>query len=369
MVAKSKAKVRSLPVLTVEVAPLLDDFWTGIPVFTRRLIQALLHSGKVDLRFCAGLTSVPADRVTAAIRYGTGAFLREEIERLGPDETNLPDPAATLLVPSVKRSFGVHRREASTVHDMSTLFMPENHTPENVAFHLDNMVHELATNETTFCVSEATQAALTLAFPSVNGRTRVLYQYVDWPPEFERMDRNLPGLRLGRYAAVIGTIEPRKNLTLLLRALSHPAVRDTDLRFVIIGRKGWLVDEFLAELPPEARSRLIFSGYVSEFVKYRLLKNAEFLVFPSIYEGFGIPAVEAMSLGKPVLAARTSSFPEVVGESGVYFDPLSVDEFAEALTSLDNPKRLTGMATAAMAASGTFTMQRMAAPVLDWLNG
>ncbi len=369
MVARAKARAKALPVLTVEVAPLLDDFWTGIPVFTRRLIQALLHSGKVDLRFCAGLTSVPVDQVMTAIRYGTGAFLREGIERLGPDETTLPDPAATLLVPSVKRSFGVHRREASTVHDMSTLFMPENHTPENVAFHLDNMVHELATNETTFCVSEATQAALTLAFPSVTGRTRVLYQYVDWPPEFERMDRNMPGLRLGRYAAVIGTIEPRKNLALLLRALSHPALRGSDLRFVIIGRKGWLVDEFLTELPPEARARLMFSGYVSEFVKYRLLKNAEFLVFPSIYEGFGIPAVEAMSLGKPVLAARTSSFPEVVGDSGAYFDPLSVDEFAQALTGLDNAKRLAGMAKAAMSASRMFDRQRMAAPVLDWLNG
>ena len=354
--------------LTLDVTPLLDDQWTGIPVFTRRLATALHQTGKVDLRFRVGLCNVPADRVFATIRYASGAFLREELARLSAEEAGLPDAAVPALYPSVKRTFGVFGREASTVHDVSTLFMPENHKPDNVAYHLDTLVRELETNEVTFCVSDATRSALSWAYPSTAGRLVTLYQYVDWPDDFDTMDRNLPRVALGRYAAVIGTLEPRKNLILLLRALEHPGVRDSDLRFVVIGPRGWLLDEFLERLRPSDRSRLILTGFVSEFIKYRLLKHAEFLIFPSIYEGFGIPAVEAMSLGKPVMAARTSSFPEVIGKGGVYFDPFSVDEFASALADMDRPSRLTELGRRALARSRHFNAAKMVGPVLAWLR-
>ncbi len=353
--------------LVLDIGPLLDDQWTGIPVFTRRLAQALLQSGQVELRFCVGLTPVPAKHVLAAMRYGTGAFLREELARESAADGELPDAGSPVLFTSVKRIFGVHGREASTVHDMSTLFMPENHKADNVAFHLDHFGAELATNEVTFCVSEATEAALLAAFPSTRGRTATLYQYVDWPEDFAELDRNLPRIKLGRYAAVIGTIEPRKNLGLLLRALASPEVRDSDLQFVIIGRKGWKMDEFLDQLGPDDRKRLIFSGFVSEFIKYRLLKGAEFLVFPSVYEGFGIPALEAMSLGKPVLASRTSSFPEVIGDAGIYFDPFSVSDFAAGLVELDHKDRQAELGARALEGSRAFNAGRMSKPVLDWL--
>jgi glycosyltransferase involved in cell wall biosynthesis len=183
------------------------------------------------------------------------------------------------------------------------------------------------------------------------------------------MDRNLPPVALGRYAVVVGTIEPRKNLGLLLRALDNRAVMRSGIHFVVIGRRGWLAEQALARLTPEAQQRITFTGFVSEFVKYRLLKHADFLVFPSVYEGFGIPAVEAMGLGKPVLAAMTSAFPEVIGEAGVYFDPFSVEEFAAGLREIVDPKRLAELAPKAVAQAATFTPERMAAPVLAWLAG
>jgi len=122
-------------------------------------------------------------------------------------------------------------------------------------------------------------------------------------------------------------------------------------------------------LTPEQRKRVIISGFVTEFVKYRLIANAEFLVFPSLYEGFGIPALEAMSLGKPVLASRTSSFPEVVGEAGLYFDPFSADEFADALLEISHPQRLAELAPLALAQNARFSPQRMAAPIVEWVTG
>ena len=96
----------------------------------------------------------------------------------------------------------------------------------------------LESDDVIFCVSEATRAALASAFPSVGAKTKVLYQFVEWPGEFASFDRNLPALRLGSYAVVVGAIEPRKNLKLILNALSSREISRSDMRFIVIGRKG-----------------------------------------------------------------------------------------------------------------------------------
>ena len=183
---------------------------------------------------------------------------------------------------------------------------------------------------------------------------------------FEAMDRNLPVPKLGRYAVVIGTLEPRKNLSLLLDSLSEPAIRNSELRFVVVGRKGWKVDAFMAKLTPKERERVIFSGFVSEFVKFRLLKHCEFLVFPSLYEGFGIPALEAMLLGKPVLASMTSSFPEVIGKAGVYFDPCSTSDFAAGFQEIADPRKQAELGAHARGHAAQFSAQAMGRTLAEW---
>ena len=357
------------PKLTIDVGPMLEDQWTGIPVFTRRLIRALELNGGLELDFTCDLVRLPPPQVEAALALGTGAFLREAFESRARQNPEFADFAAPIYYPSNKPLKAHLKREASTVHDMSTLLMPENHDEANVAHHLDHFEEELDTDEAVFCISHATQAALVTALPSATPKTRLLYQYVDWPTSFRWLEHNMPKLRFGRYAVVIGTVEPRKNLGLLLKALALPRVAESDIAFVVVGKKGWLVDSFMQTLTPEQRKRVIISGFVTEFVKYRLIANAEFLVFPSLYEGFGIPALEAMSLGKPVLASRTSSFPEVVGEAGLYFDPFSADEFADALLEISHPQRLAELAPLALAQNARFSPQRMAAPIVEWVTG
>jgi glycosyltransferase involved in cell wall biosynthesis len=358
------------PKLTIDVAPLLEDFWTGIPVFTRRLIYSLTRHGGIDLDFTYNFARLPPDRVYAAMRLGSGSFLREDFETQAPNHYELIDPAVPIFFPSAKGHCGGRlKREASTIHDMSTLFLPDTHDEANIAYHLDHISDELASDEVVFCISQATRAALVTAFPSVASKTRLLYQFADWPDEFELLDRNLPPIKLGRYAVVVGTVEPRKNLQILIDALSLPELTRENLTFLVIGKKGWRVDGFLENLTAEQRKRLVFSGFVSEFIKYRLIKNAEFLIFPSLYEGFGIPALEAMSLGKPVLASRTSSFSEVIGEAGVFFDPLSPTAFAAALAEIADERKLRELAPKAVLQNSTFGWERMAKPIVDWVRG
>lgn len=355
------------PRLALDVHPLLDHQWTGIPVFTRRLVEALWREGSLDLVFTVGGEVLPAEDVRRSIQHLSGAFLGSgsRDRRLRSDPVTIGRGVPTLF-PSVKNPHATGKREASTVHDLSTLFMPETHEDANVAHHLGNLQRELSSDEVVFCVSEATKAAVSSAFPSAASKLRVLYQYVEWPASFESLERNLPALSLGRYALVVGTIEPRKNLGLLLEALCCRELARSRTQFVVVGRTGWLMDQFMEELTPRQRERVVFTGFVSEFTKYRLIKHAEFLVYPSLYEGFGIPALEAMSLGKPVLAARTSSFPEIIGEAGVYFDPLSVAEFAAAFKEIQHPKRLAELGPKARARAECFHWRRMAEPVVQW---
>lgn len=354
--------------LTVDVGPLMEMQWTGIPVFTRRVVQSLLMQNDLHLDFAFDTVRIPTPLVISAIQANSGGFMRDSYERGVGEHFRSIDVHQPIFYPTVKQHLGVVKREASTVHDISTLLMPENHEQANVDFHMEHLAQELATNEVVFCVSEATEAALVTAYPSVKAKTRVLYQYADWPENFEAIDDNLPVPALGRYAAVIGTLEPRKNLQIILDALSLPAVRDSDLKFVVIGKKGWKVDAFLAKLTPQERSRVIFSGFVTEFIKYRLLRHCEFLVFPSVYEGFGIPALEAMVLGKPVLASMTSSFPEVIGPAGIFFDPHSPESFAEGFERLCNPSVQQSLSPKALTHSALFNPNRLSSEIVRWLH-
>jgi glycosyltransferase involved in cell wall biosynthesis len=354
--------------LTVDVSTLLDDQWTGIPVFTKRLIAGLLRVQRLDLDFACGSALMPKEVVMAAMRSDSGVALHEFAGLRPKRRQKNRYSDRPILFPSVKRSFARLGREASTVHDLSTLLMPDTHLDANVRHHLEHFSDELRTDDVVFCTSEATRAALTTVIPAVAPKTRVIYQYVDWPQEFALLDGNLPSLRLGRYAVVVGTIEPRKNLALILNALRTRNIANSDIKFVVVGRQGWMTEQFLANLTPEERERIVFTGFVSEFIKFRLIRHCEFLVYPSLYEGFGIPALEAMSLGKPVLAARTSSFPEVIGNAGVYFDPISVSEFSAAFAEIQHPKRLEHLANQAIKQSSKFSWQRMTEPVSTWLR-
>jgi glycosyltransferase involved in cell wall biosynthesis len=304
-----------------------------------------------------------------SLRAGQGGYLMDALDParaapLTPAELDVP-----ILYPTSKGAMsGLAAREASVMHDLTTLFMPETHDEGNVALHLDYLAEALASDDAVFCISQTTRAALQMAAPSATPRLRLIEQYVEWPETFALAYRNLPPLPLPPFALVIGTIEPRKNLQLLLTALERSDLGEFPARFVVVGRQGWQVETLLAEISPRQQERLIFTGYISEFGKYRLLAQAELLVFPSLCEGFGIPALEAMSLGKPVLASRGGSLPEVVADAGVYFDPLSTVEFSAALREIADPRRNAELGRRALLRAAEFTPQRMAAPVLDWLK-
>jgi alpha-1,3-rhamnosyl/mannosyltransferase len=172
----------------------------------------------------------------------------------------------------------------------------------------------------------------------------------------------------GTLLVYVGGINPHKNLLGLLEALPDVVVEHPDLHLAIVGSttgEGFWdnVDEvraFVAAHPP-LPDRVHFTGYIDDEALVELLNGAAALVFPSLWEGFGLPAVEAMSCGVPVLASDCSSLPEVVGEAGLYFEPRDPRSIADCLRRfLGDAALRSRLADAALTRSSTFTWERAA---------
>lgn len=144
------------------------------------------------------------------------------------------------------------------------------------------------------------------------------------------------GLQAGEYLLCVGTVEPRKNLQLALRAYEQlPAAVRSRYPLVIVGMPGWRTEQLAAPLQRAiANGQVRLLGYQSDHTVAELLSGARLLVFPSLYEGFGLPVLEAMASGTPVLLTRSSALPEVAGEAGTYIDAQDEQVCAAAMQRL-----------------------------------
>ncbi|TDX59261.1 glycosyltransferase family 4 protein [Orenia marismortui] len=143
------------------------------------------------------------------------------------------------------------------------------------------------------------------------------------------------------YILYVGTIEPRKNLLRLLEAYHNLLKQGIKEKLVIVGKKGWLYEDIFKKVEELGLDKqVLFLGYLPEKEKVALYSGAKVFVYPSLYEGFGLPPLEAMSCGTPVVVSNSSSLPEVVGDSGIYVDPKRADSIAQGIYDLLDQKKL-----------------------------
>jgi len=138
------------------------------------------------------------------------------------------------------------------------------------------------------------------------------------------------------FILYLGTIEPRKNILGILEAYEKiRKTTDDDLELVLVGRLGWLYEKVLKKISESVfKNDIKIVNNLKEPEKPHLYRMARLMIFPSFYEGFGLPPLEAMACGTPVIAAMNSSFPEVLGESCVYVNPHNSNQIVQALTVL-----------------------------------
>ncbi|MDQ3098564.1 MAG: glycosyltransferase family 4 protein [bacterium] len=147
------------------------------------------------------------------------------------------------------------------------------------------------------------------------------------------------------YILYLGTLQPRKNIVRLIQAFKDLISQDNyshiGLKLVIVGKKGWLYQEIFSEVKKlQLEDVVVFTGYITDDEKPAILSGAVLYTLPSLYEGFGIPVLEAMACGTPVVVSRISSLPEVVGEYGVLIDPYNIKSISDGLKLLVNDTTL-----------------------------
>jgi glycosyltransferase involved in cell wall biosynthesis len=173
--------------------------------------------------------------------------------------------------------------------------------------------------------------------------------------------RNAQGLGHGQYLLTVGTLEPRKNLIAALRAYAQlPESTRRKCPLVLAGLKGWHSDALDRELAPLlASGQVRLTGYLSREDLSTLIAGATALVYPSIYEGFGLPPLEAMACGVPTIVSNVASLPEVVGDTGLLVDPHDHVALRDAMELvIDSPEKRAELAARALARAAQFTWDK-----------
>lgn len=147
------------------------------------------------------------------------------------------------------------------------------------------------------------------------------------------------GIGHGRYILSVGNLQPRKNLPRLIEAFNEIQDKYNDVKLVIVGKKAWMYSGILKAIGTK-NNRIILTDYVKESDLIRLYNAATCFIYPSFFEGFGIPPLEAMACGTPVAVANATSLPEVVGDAGLYFNPFDASEIAKKMEMLLNNEEL-----------------------------
>ncbi|HEV3470826.1 MAG TPA: glycosyltransferase family 1 protein [Pyrinomonadaceae bacterium] len=228
-----------------------------------------------------------------------------------------------------------------TIHDLSLLALPGAHERRRVRrarrrLPLMARAADAVITPTEFVRREAC-GLLGLAPAkvfAVHEAARALFRPLAFPETEEARRRLGAG---AEFLLAVGTIEPRKNLSLLVEAFEEVlrARPGSGLRLAVAGRRGWLDDALMARLASSpARDRLVLTGYVADEDLRALYSSCRAFVYPSVYEGFGLPPLEAMSCGAPVLAGRSGAVAEVAGGAARLFDPASKEELTRALLEL-----------------------------------
>lgn len=259
----------------------------------------------------------------------------------------LTRPPGTLFIPSHVVPTWHPTRTVVTIHDLGYLCFPQAHTRWSRFYLNVSTWFSVRAARRVIAISEATRRDLVKHYKTPTSKIRVIYHGRDsmFAPvtDEKKLAETAARYGVGRlYCIHVGTLQPRKNLSMLVKAWDELRSRTHNLpQLLLAGKHGWLYDSLLGEVRARGLGDLVkLANYVQRDDLPALYSGALALTLPSLYEGFGLPALEAMACGTPVIASNSSSLPEVVGDAGVLLDPNDVSAWADAVLRLMNDEAL-----------------------------
>lgn len=245
----------------------------------------------------------------------------------------------------------ISTKTITTVHDLTPFLYPKWHHPKVVKAHHHKMYWASKKCSHFICVSQNTKTDLLKLFPNIQSQNiSVIYEAAEekYVPQKEKNKENIKKkYNLGDFILAQGTREPRKNLKRLIEAFSeicnpeylHRDVQRSrirsDISLAITGKYGWGED-----IKHLQNNKIKILGFIPEEDMVLLHASALCLVYPSLYEGFGLPLVKSMKVGTPIITSNTSCLPEVAGDAALLVDPKSVKSISEALKKIINSPSL-----------------------------
>lgn len=353
---------------------------TGTEQYTYELLTALATLDR-HTAFILYVNSMPPGlpplgpnfrlRQIAFPRIWTHLRLSAEILAQPPDVLFIPAHVIPLAMPLAR-----HTRPVVTIHDLGYLHFPEAHTAaQRLQLRLTTRWSARIARH-IIAISEATRQDLTHLASVPSDKISVIPHGVStrFTPieDSARLQavRERYGIR-SDYILYLGTLQPRKNLPRLIEAFARalPALpRHTQL--VLAGKKGWLAGPILERASQLGISeRVHFTGYVEDRDLTALLSGASLFTLPSLYEGFGMPVLEAMACGVPVLCSQTSALPEVAGDAALLVDPCDTQAIADGIAELiNNPSLRQQLRERGLTRAAHYTWERCARATLAVLS-
>lgn len=354
----------------------LDLQYAGVHVYLRGLLDALLKADTENEYLLVrpvpggefgGLPelvvpirpAVPGHQYWRALTAIPQRLAREKVDAVvepahfGP--FNLP--------PGVKR--------ITIIHDLTPVLFPRFHSLPSSIVHKITLPGIMKRASCIIANSAHTKQDIEQYYPAAVGKTHIVRPGVEaiFQPEQDGAVLRKYGIRQP-YLLFVGTLEPRKNLPALLRAYEKFRESGPALQLVLAGRKGWKNESFFSALEASPfRSDIVLTGYTGRHELPVLYSMAKLFVYPSVYEGFGLPVLEAMACGAPVLISSTSSLPEVGGKAAQYFDPQDAGSFSKKLLELArDDNKLREMGRQSLLQAGQFSWEAGAGAFLALLK-
>lgn len=343
---------------------------SGVGYYTSRLLAAmlslnpewevLLYSNRPLAPLEAELAqSVPMiSRLPSKRLVWMQCLLPFLIRRTRPQLCHFPNAMAPLWQP---------QPFVLTIHDAS-LFLFRDYHPRTRLLSIRLTLPLLARRAAAIiCVSHHAREELSRILHLDPAKVHVVYEAA--PAEFEPVTAPhcLEALRRkyrlpGQFLLHVGTLEPRKNLKRLVRALDQIRRRGCDIKLVLVGTRGWHLDGFDAEIERLClEDAVLFTGYVPTEDLPGLFSLATLFVFPSLYEGFGLPPIEAMACGAPVLTSDRGSLPEICGDAAHLVDPEDEQALADGIFDLlSDPEARAELSRRGLARAQAFSWKRAA---------